>query len=148
MVFPLESENLVECVDLFLGVFNQEPWNEKWAKSSVIRRFEDCQRTPGFYGLCWQEDSRIEAFAFGYFEQWDENQHFYLKEMCVATQKQRCGIGTQLLDVLTEKLRENGVTKLFLLYKSDNDHDGEASLNDGRTLQSRTQTQTQRKSWA
>jgi GNAT superfamily N-acetyltransferase len=114
MVFPLESENLVECVDLFLGVFNQEPWNEKWAKSSVIRRFEDCQRTPGFYGLCWQEDSRIEAFAFGYFEQWDENQHFYLKEMCVATQKQRCGIGTQLLDVLTEKLRENGVTKLFL----------------------------------
>ncbi|HEX9997215.1 MAG TPA: GNAT family N-acetyltransferase [Abditibacterium sp.] len=114
MVFPLESENLVECVHLFLGVFNQEPWNEKWAKSSVIRRFEDCQRTPGFYGLCWQEDSRIEAFAFGYFEQWDESQHFYLKEMCVATQKQRCGIGTKLLDVLTEKLRENGVTKLFL----------------------------------
>jgi ribosomal protein S18 acetylase RimI-like enzyme len=106
--------DLSECVALFVNVFNSSPWNENWEADAVAQRFAACYDTPGFYGLAATIDGQTVAFAIGYIEQWDSSKHFYLKEMCVASEQQRSGIGTALIGALEEKLQEQSVEKLYL----------------------------------
>lgn len=110
----VEHSNLTDCVALFVRVFNSPPWNEKWEAKAVTRRFADCYHTPGFYGLVVTVGGEIVGFAIGYIEQWDNSKHFYLKEMCVAPEQQRLGIGTALMNTLEKNLKDQDVEKLYL----------------------------------
>ncbi len=112
--YRVERANLTECAGLFAEVFNSPPWNENWGAEAIAQRFSDCYHTPGFYGLIAGRDGKAVGFAIGYVEQWDTDKHFYLKEMCVAAQQQRLGIGTALVEALEQDLRNQGVKKLYL----------------------------------
>jgi ribosomal protein S18 acetylase RimI-like enzyme len=110
----VERGDLLKCAALFINVFNSPPWNEKWETDAVVQRFEDCYHTPGFYGLAATINGAIVGFAIGHIEQWDSSKQFYLKEMCVASEQQRSGIGTALMYALEENLRDQNVEKLYL----------------------------------
>lgn len=112
--YRVERANLVECHAIFSNVFNNPPWNESWESEAVAQRLEDCYRTPNFYGLIAKNNGESLGFALGYIERWDKGKHFYLKEMCVASERQRCGIGTALMNALEEDLKNEGVEKLYL----------------------------------
>ncbi len=113
-IYRIERANLTECVALLINVFNNPPWNESWEAEAVAQRIEDCYHTPGFYGLTVRIGDEVVGFAVGYTERWDTGKHFYLKEMCVASEHQRRGIGTALMNVLEGKLKHEGVEKLYL----------------------------------
>jgi ribosomal protein S18 acetylase RimI-like enzyme len=115
----VDQDNLAECAALFVKVFNNPPWNENWEVESVALRLDDCYRTPGFIGVAVRAESEIVGFAVGYIERWDKGQHFYLKEMCVATEQQNGGVGTALLLALEERLKAKGAEKLYLLTARD-----------------------------
>lgn len=109
------------CAALFVEVFGAPPWNESWDASTATRRFNDCWRTPGFFGLLAQSEEQIVGFALGCVEQWNTNRHFHLREMCVAPQRQRRGVGRQLMQALEDHLREAGVGKITLHTARDSD---------------------------
>ena len=110
----VNHDNLARCERVFLDVFNNPPWNEKWQAEAVARRLDDINQTPGFYGLlCTIEDETV-GFALGTIEQWDVSKHFYLKEMCVVSAQQRRGVGVALLSALEENLKSKGVAKIYL----------------------------------
>ncbi|MEO7166447.1 MAG: GNAT family N-acetyltransferase, partial [Chthoniobacterales bacterium] len=46
--------------------------------------------------------------------QWENERHFYLKEMCVDSRKQRGGVGTRLLRQLMKTLRGERVHRISL----------------------------------
>ena len=81
---------------------------------AVIRRLEDCYRTPCFTGLSVETDGEIVGFVLGYIEQWDVIRHFHLKEMCVVPDQQRRGVGSVLMATLEENLKNQGVERLYL----------------------------------
>ena len=112
--YPVEPANLVECVGLFVSVFNNLPWDENWDAEAVEQRLDDCYRTPGFYGLIAKMNEETIGFALGFVERWDKSRLFHLKEICVATEKQRHGVGTALLSVLEQQLKSQGVEMLYL----------------------------------
>ncbi len=111
---PLEEADLPECAALFVQVFGAPPWNERWSAKAVARRFDDCWRTPGFFGLLATSEEGIAGFALGQLEQWDTRRHFHLREMCVALEMQRRGVGSQLMQALEDHLREAGVGRIVL----------------------------------
>ncbi|BCM93257.1 hypothetical protein IAD21_05146 [Abditibacteriota bacterium] len=117
--YPIEAANLMDCAELFVNVFNGPPWNESWQQDAVMRRLEECYRTPHFYGLLAKVEGRAVGFALGYGEQWDQSQHFYLKEMCVAADLQRSGVGTALMEALEQNLKGRGVEKIYLYTARD-----------------------------
>lgn len=83
---------------------------------ATLTRLEEIYRTPGFYGLVAEAEGQgVVGFAMGYAEQWQEQKHFYLKEMCVATQGQRRGIGTAIMQGLEQGLAAMDVEKIYLL---------------------------------
>lgn len=113
-VYPVERTNLAECVALFVSVFNNASWNENWDIETVAERLEDCYRTPGFYGLIVRIENEVVGFAMGNTERWDKTKHFYLKEMCVASDHQRRGVGTELMNALERELKNQGVGRIYL----------------------------------
>lgn len=111
---PVERDNLVECVGLFVSVFNAPPWDENWDTTVAAQRLDDCYNTPGFYGLIAKIDHEAVGFAIGFIERWDKSRHFHLKEICIVTEKQRGGVGTMLLGALEKQLKSQGVKMLYL----------------------------------
>ena len=106
---------MAPCVELFLTVFNSPPWNEAWPMATATRRLTDLFNTPGFYGVIAVEDRETVGFAMGHVEQWDQGQHFYLKEMCVVPQRQGSGLGTALMQTLCRELVAMEVERIYLL---------------------------------
>jgi aminoglycoside 6'-N-acetyltransferase I len=111
----IEHQHLKACATLFISVFNSPPWNEKWSQDAALKRLEDCYNTPGTYGIVAIVEDEVCGFAIGVVEQYDQNENFYLKEMCVDSTKQRSGIGTKLMDALYSNLVSKGVSMVYLL---------------------------------
>ena len=102
------------CARIFSSIFNEEPWNEPWTVQTARGRLAEALATPGAYGLV-QLGPAVEAFVVGYGEQGYDGRVFYIKEMCVATNLQRQGIGTILMQELQNALSTEGYGHVYLL---------------------------------
>ena len=112
---PLHVDDLQNCAEIFVEVFNSSPWEEGWTVSSAMPRMKEIAGTPGFVGLKAIAEGRMVGFVMGYAESYDAGSDFYLKEMCVRPKMQKQGIGKVLLDELKEQLRNAGARTLYLL---------------------------------
>lgn len=119
---PLDSSPAVDlelavvpgCADLFVSVFNAEPWHDGWTVSSAARRLTDMVNTPGFVGVAvLGEDGQVDGAALGHTEQWVSGRHFYLQEMFVRRNQQRRGHGRRLLAELRQRLPDVEVMYLM-----------------------------------
>lgn len=116
---PIEHQHLKECADLFVSVFNNPPWDENWKIESALSRLEDFYNMPSSHSVVAIEEDRIIGFAIGYIERWQQGKTFYLQEICIDSTKQRSGIGTKIMDVLSQNLVSQGVNKIYLLTAPD-----------------------------
>lgn len=115
----IELGHLRECADLFVSVFSNPPWNETWSHKIAWKRLKDCYDTPGAYGVVAIADGKVLGFAIGHVEAWHEDKHFYLKEMCVQSARQRSGVGTEIIDALHHHLAGQEVSMIYLLTLRD-----------------------------
>ena len=53
--------------------------------------------------------------AFGYSQRYQEEMHYFLLEFCVANDRQREGIGGNLLKELHRRLQKSGVSRIYTL---------------------------------
>jgi ribosomal protein S18 acetylase RimI-like enzyme len=114
--WPIEEKDIPDCAEVFVKVFGNEPWNEEWHIADARARLEEIYHTPGFHGIFVASDYEMLGFAMGYAEQWRRGKkHFYLKEMCVLTEHQRRGVGTNLIHVLCQDLMTMDVEAIYLL---------------------------------
>lgn len=96
---------------LYCEVFNTSPWNAKWTHETASRRLTEALETPVSPGLLPWRDARLMGGLVGYQEQWFDGLHFFLKEIFVAWDSQRQGIGTQLIHHLKRTLTNQGVDR-------------------------------------
>jgi aminoglycoside 6'-N-acetyltransferase I len=104
-----------DCASFFVEVFNAPPWSEAWTGDSALRRLADCARTPNFLGLIAEDGAEIVGMAFGYSQRYQEEMHYFLLEFCVASGRQREGIGGRLLKELHRRLQASGVSRIYTL---------------------------------
>jgi aminoglycoside 6'-N-acetyltransferase I len=109
------SSDLKECTDLFINVFNKEPWNDNWTQEYAEQYLNDYVSTPGFFGVIAEERSKIKGFIFGIRKKWWSGDEYFINEMCVAIETQRSGIGTCLLNYLENKLQDEQINRITLL---------------------------------
>lgn len=118
---PLTEGDLPIVTALYCAVFNAPPWNDAWTPETATTRLRDAFGTPGSLGLGAWQAGQLAGCLVGYREQWHDGVHFYLKELFVDPARQRRGIGTQLLQELTERLRGDRVSRIYLLTERDSD---------------------------
>lgn len=117
-VVAWDAALLAPAVELYVDVFNAEPWNDRWTPTSAGRRLADLQSTPGFEGAALLDDTTLVAFVGGYRQRWwDDSDHFYVAELAVRRRAQRTGHGTRLLTSFLAGL--DGVTTCYLLTATD-----------------------------
>ena len=120
MAAEFTSRSFVEtdmdtCVEIFVSTFAQPPWSETWDGGVVRARLEQIVRTPGSFGVVIGDGETIVGFALGFSEPWHEGTHFYLKEMCIAHDRQRQGLGTRLMEHLSIELESRDTRRIYLL---------------------------------
>ena len=110
----IDRNSILAFADLYVSVFNAAPWNDGWSLEAVRERFHSFSEYPSFFGLGHVENALPAALAFGWSERWVNGWHFHLKEMCVAPNAQRRGLGGKLIAELEQHLLRQGISRVFL----------------------------------
>ncbi|WP_102347321.1 GNAT family N-acetyltransferase [Bacillus sp. Marseille-P3661] len=93
-----EGKDLEVCAELFIEVFNNEPWNDRWTFPLAMNYFNDIINTPGFNGFILEDTDGVKGFVFGTRKKWWSGDVYYLYEMCVQPTNHRTGLGSRLMD--------------------------------------------------
>ena len=116
MEFKLVAESdLIECTEVFIEVFNDEPWNDEWTFAKAKKYLFNFYQTPGFLGVLAVENKEILGFIFGVHRVWWSGDEFFINEMCVKMQHQSKGIGKAMLNHLLKELHNNDLSSIILL---------------------------------
>ncbi|WP_332645865.1 GNAT family N-acetyltransferase [Lysinibacillus sp. 54212] len=111
----LIEDDLTECTETFIEVFNDEPWNDQWTFIQAKKYLVDFYKTPGFLGVLAVENDEIIGCILGVHRVWWSGDEFFINEMCVKKQQQNKGIGKSLLNYLIKELDNTKVTNIILL---------------------------------
>ncbi|WP_110927005.1 GNAT family N-acetyltransferase [Bacillus massiliglaciei] len=109
------NEDLQQCTETFVEVFDGEPWNDNWTCERASQYLSDFIDTPGFKGIIAAEEGIVIGFLFGIRKRWWSGDEFFIHEMCVRLEYQRKGTGKRLLEFLRNELADNNISSLSLL---------------------------------
>ncbi|WP_310550966.1 GNAT family N-acetyltransferase [Paenibacillus glufosinatiresistens] len=109
------AEDFQACVRLFIQVFRQPPWKDRWNEADAACYLSDYIHTPGFRGIVAKEGDRVHGLIFGFRKRWWSGDEFYIHEMCVDSGLQRTGTGTEMLRHLENTLKDESVSRITLL---------------------------------
>ncbi len=114
-ISDMELCHITKYADLFVSVFNSEPWNDSWTKESAQIRIENMIRTNTFIGKALYFENDLKGIIWGQKEQYYNGMHFQIQEFCVKTTEQNKGYGNALLQALENELSEIGIVNIYLI---------------------------------
>jgi GNAT superfamily N-acetyltransferase len=101
-------------IPLFVEAFGAPPWNVRWSHDAAAERLRSFAAHPRFRGLGLYIDGQATAMVLGWGERWSAGWVFHIKELCVAPERQRRGIGAGLLRRFEETLLAEGYVGVYL----------------------------------
>ena len=114
-ILDMELCHIIKYAELFVSVFNSEPWNDSWTKETAMIRIENMMRTNTFIGKALFFDNDLKGIILGQKEQYYDGIHFQIQEFCVKNTEQNKGYGKKLLQALKDELSKIGVTNTYLI---------------------------------
>jgi len=108
-------ESFGACRELFIEVFNGEPWHDNWTDESAgacLREIVGHQRFFGF--TLWEEDTLMGA-ALCHGKTWCKGSEVIVDELFISPDCRHRGYGTALMEAVEGYARENGLTSIALL---------------------------------
>ena len=114
-ISDMELCRITEYAELFVSVFNSEPWNDSWTKETALIRIENMMRTNTFIGKAIYFEDNLKGIIWGQKEQYYNGMHFQIQEFCVKTGEQNKGYGSALLQALENELSEIGIVNIYLI---------------------------------
>lgn len=114
-ILDMELSHLTEYAELFVAVFNSEPWNDLWTKETAVIRIENMMKTNTFIGKAIYSENDLKGIIWGQTEQYFDGIHFQIQEFCIKKAEQHQGYGKALLRALKQELLAMGVTNIYLI---------------------------------
>jgi aminoglycoside 6'-N-acetyltransferase I len=105
MLTLLGEKDIEAAVVLFVDAFTNPPWNYDWMNMENAGRYiRDLYRTPGFLGFTHYDGDRLISVCLGCINDYFQNTQYEIKELAVAYEAQRKGVGSRVLGMLEEYL--------------------------------------------
>ena len=114
-ISEMELSHLMEYAELFVSVFNSEPWNDLWTTETAMLRIENMMKTNTFIGKAVYSDNELKGIIWGQKEQYYDGMHFQIQEFCVKNTEQKKGCGKALLRSLEDELSRIGIVNIYLI---------------------------------
>lgn len=115
LIRKILKSDIKSCAKVYQEVFNHSLWKESWSYEEAVNRLEYIYKTDGFIGLVAIYENSVLGFVLGNIEPYTKGNAFYLREMCVKTQKQNEGIGNKLIINLHNELKKTKVIISYLI---------------------------------
>jgi aminoglycoside 6'-N-acetyltransferase I len=118
MVIMYEEKYTEDCVNLFVDIFKNKPFNFAWVEEDKIKEyFMDIENTPKFRGYVVIDNNEVKGFCFGVINDYFEVKSYEIKEIAVKKNEQRKGYGSKIILYIEEELSKEGVKKIRLVTK-------------------------------
>lgn len=114
-IIEMRKIDLEKYVELFVSVFNTEPWYDSWTEETARIRIKNMMDTNTFIGKALIDNDNIIGMIWGQKEQYFDGIHFQIQEFCVRTNIQGKGYGTVLLDALKTSLKNDNISNIYLI---------------------------------
>jgi aminoglycoside 6'-N-acetyltransferase I len=105
---------LEQCAEVLMDAYNCAPWNDSWTRETAADLLTCYYDTPRFMGWMVKSGNMIIGSGIGNIEPYYSGDIFYLKEMFVAVQSQKAGVGRRLIAAMKEDLRMMGIRTIML----------------------------------
>lgn len=116
----LDESFIEKMADLFKKAFAGEPWNDDW--SDRVQLLEYVKEISGGYNALNYgivRDGKLVAMTLGMVRHWWEGTNYNIEELCVDPDFQGQGIGSRLLKLVEEEIKQKGFHGIFLQTDSD-----------------------------
>lgn len=116
MLRHLTIRELADVKSLFLDVFSNPPWNDRWPDDDTICAYlTELMDNDNALSLGYYAQDRLIGICLGYRFSWWQGPEYFVKEFCIARDLQGQGYGSRFLEEITNELKENGIDTLWLL---------------------------------
>lgn len=116
LVLTKIKKNLInDCVDLFIGTFTKEPWNDVYeSREQVVKYFNSHFENNYFLGYAALLDDKVVALSVGMKKPWIKGFEYYIDEFCVSYELQGRAIGSWFINAIEEEIKELGMNAMIL----------------------------------
>jgi aminoglycoside 6'-N-acetyltransferase I len=95
---PITTENLDDCIVVFLKSYNQPPWNYHWTYEKAKQYLSEYLECKQFIGFALYDQNQAVGAIFGHKKTWWTNQQLMIDEFFISPEMQRMGYGKKLLE--------------------------------------------------
>jgi ribosomal protein S18 acetylase RimI-like enzyme len=116
----ITMQDLDAIKEIFIRTYSIEPWSETWDNEILQERLSDfINNTMGLNFCAYNEDGNIVGVMFGRRMYWIRSKEYYVEEFFIDPKIQRQGIGTFMVDKVSEKIKEDGYGCMILNTEKD-----------------------------
>ena len=116
----LDDSYLEQMADLFKKAFAGEPWNDDWSdRTQLLEYVKEISSNCNALNYGFVRDGKLIAMSIGMIRHWWEGTNYNIEELCVDPNFQGQGIGTHLMSLIEDEIREKGLHGIFLQTDSD-----------------------------
>ena len=136
----MNEEDINKIVPLYIEYYNNNE-DAEWTTETTYKRIHQVWSREDSYCLVWENKNDIVAFAFGYFEQYDDCFAYDLVEIVVTTHLQNKGYGSRFMKELESCVKNEGAMLIQLQSVNDDLHNhfyGKLGYKDTKNLTLKT----------
>ncbi|SES62206.1 aminoglycoside 6'-N-acetyltransferase I [Oceanobacillus limi] len=117
----IQKEHVEGLKALFLDVFSNEPWFDKWEDDQqldlYIRDLIDNQNSLSL--ILVDDEGSIVGGSLGYVFHWWEGKEYFIKELFISRNKQNQGLGKLFLEQIYDILATENIKHITLMTERD-----------------------------
>ncbi|MFB3167422.1 GNAT family N-acetyltransferase [Neobacillus sp. 179-C4.2 HS] len=111
----LKTSDYEEMKMLFLDVFSNEPWFDKWNREQLDLYMKDLTENHNSLSFAlFDEKEELIGCSLGYIFNWWEGREYFIKEFFISREIQSQGAGSTFLTLLNDRLRVENVQHITL----------------------------------
>ncbi len=104
-----------KIIPLFIRVFSESPYEEKWKKKSALQRLDNLYKLGNGFCFYAEEHGKAIGILFCRTQIWDDGTHVFIEDLAVEPHYRREGIGTKLVKKLEKAARAKKISAIDIL---------------------------------
>lgn len=112
----LKLSEYEEMKELFLDVFSNEPWFDKWEDEKQVDLYlKELIDNKNSLSIAFiDENEKVIGCSLGYVFNWWEGREYFIREFFISREKQNQGVGSAFLSQINDMMKAEEIKHLCL----------------------------------